>query len=220
MTSVVPYVLSIRALELGDIDVIAPWFADPDDLSLFERSLPMPAGLEALRESWKEDLTAGPPPAKAFWYIACGTDGEPAAIGGLQSVDYINGNCVLPIFVAKAMRGRGIGIRLAGLLLDLAFDSLRLTRVTTYYREDNEISAKLVQRTAFKKEGRMRKSRFCNGSHLDMIVVGVLREEWAKRRIVLQDELDASVVLRFGTGTSGRLTWPNGKTSNSSQELQ
>jgi RimJ/RimL family protein N-acetyltransferase len=214
------YALSVRALELGDIDTIAPWFDDPEDLSLFERSSPLPTSRDAVRLSWKEDLEAGSLPAKAFWYTACGTAGEPAAIGGLQSVDYVNGNCVLPIFVAKPMRGRGIGLRLTALLLDLAFDSLRLTRVTTYYREDNEIIAKLVMKTAFKKEGTMRKTRFFNGEHLDMIVAGVLREEWAKRRAVLQDELDASVVLRFGTGTSGRLTWPNGKTSNSSQELQ
>jgi hypothetical protein len=53
-----------------------------------------------------------------------------------------------------------------------------------------------------------------------MIVVGVLREEWAKRRIVLQDGLAPNVVLRFGSGTTGRLTWPKNKVSSSSQEMQ
>jgi RimJ/RimL family protein N-acetyltransferase len=220
MTSVAPYVLSIRALELDDIDMIAAWFADPDDLSLFERSAPLPTGREALRQSWKEDLTSVASPAKAYWYIARSPDEKPVAIGGLQSVDYVNGNCVLPIFVAKSVRGRGIGIRLTGLLLDLAFDNLRLTRVTTYYREDNEISAKLVLRAAFRKEGRMRKAWFCNGAHHDMIVAGVLREEWAKRRVALHKELDFNTILRFGNGSSDRLTWPKGNSPGSSQEIQ
>jgi RimJ/RimL family protein N-acetyltransferase len=219
MTTVASCVLSIRAMELSDIDAIATWFDDPEDISLFERSSPIPIGREARRAGWKEDLTAGPPPAKAFWYIACGTTGDPAAISGLHSVNYVNGDCVLPVFVAKTMRGKGIGVRLAALLLDLAFDRLRLTRVTTYYREDNKISEKLVQRIAFKEEGRMRKAWFCNGVHLDMIVAGVLREEWAERRIVLQGELDPNVVVRFGTGTAGRLTWPKSKASGSSQEM-
>jgi RimJ/RimL family protein N-acetyltransferase len=211
MTSAEPHIFSIRALELDDIDDIAAWFDDPTDLSLFARSSPLPAGREALRESWKPDLTTGSLPARAFWYIACSATGDPAAIGGLHSVNYVNGDCVLPVFVAKTMRGKGIGVRLTALLLDLAFDRLRLTRVTTYYREDNKISAKLVQRTAFREEGRVRKAWFCNGLHFDMMVVGVLREEWAERRPKLQLELDLSVVLRFGTDHNGRLTWPNGK---------
>ena len=219
MTSVVPYVLSIRALEMSDIDAIATWFGDPEDLSFFERNSPLPKGRDALRESWKEDLATGPAPAKAFWYVACDTADVPVAIGGLQTINYPSGDCVLPIFVARAMRGRGIGIRLIGLLLDFAFDSLRLTRVTTYYREDNEISARLIERAAFKEEGRMRKAWFCKGRHLDMMVAGVLREEWAKRRNALQGELDRKTILRFGTGGSERLTWPRGSSSTSSQEL-
>ena len=219
MTSVAPYVLSIRALEMSDIDAIATWFGDPEDLSLFERSSPLPKGRETLRENWKEDLAAGPPPAKAFWYVACNTAGEPVAIGGLQTINYPSGDCVLPIFVARAMRRRGIGIRLIGLLLDFAFDRLRLTRVTTYYREDNEISAKLVGRAAFKEEGRMRKAWFCKGTHFDMVVAGVLREEWAKRRNALQGELDRKTILRFGADETDRLAWPRGASSTSSREL-
>ena len=219
MTSAEPHILSIRALELADIDAIAAWFDDPADLSLFARSSPLPAGRETLRENWKADLTAGSLHARAFWYIACGTTGDPAAIGGLHSVNYVNGDCVLPVFVAKTMRGKGVGVRLAALLLDVAFDRLRLTRVTTYYREDNKISEKLVQRIAFKEEGRMRKAWFCDGVHLDMIVAGVLRGEWSERRIVLHGELDPNVVVRFGTGTAGRLTWPKGNSSGSSQEI-
>ena len=198
MDAVASQVLSIRAMELSDIDAIAPWFADPDDLSLFERSTPLPPGREQLRASWKDDLTAGVSPAKAYWYIACDTAGAAVAIGGLQSIEYVNGNCVMPVFVAKAMRGKGLGIRLTGLLLDLAFDKLRLTRVTTYYREDNEISAKLIARAAFKIEGIMRQSWFCNGSHFNMIMAGILCDEWALRRVSLNDELDDSMMLRLG----------------------
>ncbi len=218
MTSVAPYVLSIRALELSDVDSIATWFGDPEDLSLFERSSPLPRGREFLRENWKEDLAAGPTPAKAFWYVACNTEDEPVAIGGLQTINYPSGDCVLPIFVARAMRRRGIGIRLIGLLLDFAFDRLRLTRVTTYYREDNEISAKMIGRAAFKEEGRMRKAWFCKGTHFDMVVAGVLREEWAKRRNDLLGELDRKTILRFAAEEADRLAWPGGSSSTSSKE--
>jgi RimJ/RimL family protein N-acetyltransferase len=220
MTSEMPYVLSMRALEMSDMDAIATWFDELEDLSLFERSSPLPRGRESLRESWKEDLTAGPPPARALWFVACDSAGEAVAIGGLQSINYFSGDCVMPVFVARQMRRRGIAIRLIGLLLDLAFDSLRLTRVTTYYREDNEVSARMLQRAAFKQEGRMRKAWFFNGRHLDTIVAGMLQKEWARRRSVLQEELDGKTVLRFGTCEDGRLTWPASQSSTSSQRLK
>lgn len=217
MTTVASCVLSIRAMELSDIDAIATWFDDPEDISLFERSSPIPIGREARRAGWKEDLTASASSAKAFWYIACNGKGEPVAIGGLQAVNYFHGDAVLPMFVARQMRGKGIGIRMIGLLLDIAFDSLRLARVTTYYREDNEISAKLARRASFTEEGRMRKAWFYDGVHLDMVVAGVLREEWIDQRSTVQKELDQSMILRFGAGTNDRLTWPKGEASAFSQ---
>jgi RimJ/RimL family protein N-acetyltransferase len=198
MTKAASQVLFIRPMVLSDIATIAHWFSDPDDLALFERSAPLPPGRDMLEARWKDDLTAASNEAKAYWYIVCHETGAPVAIGGLQSIDYINGNCVLPIFIAKTMRGRGVGIRLTALLLDFAFNKLRLTRVTTYYREDNRISAKLVARAAFKIEGTMRKSWFVNGKHLDMIMAGVLQEDWLKSRAALLAALGDSIVLQIG----------------------
>ena len=205
-----PVVFFLRPMGLNDVDAIAPWFENLEDLSLFDRNSPAPMGLEALREYWKADFAAGPPPQKAYWYVARGPDGEPAAIGGLQSINYYHGDAVLPVFVARPMRGRGIGIRMIGLLLDLAFDRLRLTRVTTYYREDNEISARMIRKAAFSEEGRLRKAWHCNGSHLDTVVAGVLRDDWARRRDELRDTLDPKTILQFGTD-AGERPWLAGR---------
>jgi RimJ/RimL family protein N-acetyltransferase len=198
MSNAASQLLLIRPMVLSDIVDIAPWFSDPNDLALFERSAPLPPGRDMLQARWKDDLTTVSNEAKAFWYVASSEAGMPIAIGGLQSIDYINGNCVLPVFITKTMRGKGIGIRLTALLLDFAFDKLRLTRVTTYYREDNEISAKLVARTAFKIEGILRKSWFVDGKHLDMVMAGILREEWMNCRGALRAQLDNSIVLQIG----------------------
>jgi RimJ/RimL family protein N-acetyltransferase len=205
-------VFSMRPMGLNDVDAIAVWFENLEDLSLFDRNSPAPMGLEALREYWKSDFAAGTLPQKAYWYIAHGCSGEPAALGGLQEINYFRGDAVLPVFVARQARGRGIGIRMIGMLLDLAFDRLRLTRVTTYHREDNEISARMIRKAAFSEEGRLRKAWHCNGRHLDTVVAGVLREDWAKRREELRDTLDRKTVLRFGTDAGERHAWPGSET--------
>jgi RimJ/RimL family protein N-acetyltransferase len=208
MTKGLSGVFTVRPMQMSDIDDIATWFENPDDLSLFDRNSPAPMGLEALREYWKTDISSAPPPQKAYWYIARDHNGKAAALGGLQSINYFHGDAVLPVFVAKPMRKRGLGLRMTCLLLDLAFDRLRLTRVTTYYREDNEISSRMIGKAAFREEGRLRKAWQCNGHQLDMVVAGVLREDWNKRRNELRATLDGSTILKFGADTGERYAWP------------
>ncbi len=198
MTSKGSDIYSVRPMELGDVDLIAPWFNNLEDLSLFNRSSPIPSGRELLREHWKQDLTDSGGPAAAYWYLVTDSKGIPAAIGGLRSVNPIHGDGVLPVFVGRNFRNKGIGFRLIVFLLDLAFGRLRLERVTTYYREDNLTSAKLLERAAFKEEGRLRRAWFNGGSHFDMIVAGVLWQEWKKRREELKDEIANAVKLEFG----------------------
>lgn len=206
-------IFTVRPMKMNDIDDIATWFEDLDDLSLFDRNSPAPMGLEALREYWKADLAAAPPPQKAYWYVARGPDGGAAVLGGLQSINYFHGDAVLPIFVAPTARQQGLGLRMTCLLLDLAFDRLHLTRVTTYFREDNEISSRMIRKAAFREEGRLRKAWLCNGRKLDMIVAGVVREDWMERREALRGTLDAQTILKFGVDGSDRYAWPNSKSA-------
>jgi RimJ/RimL family protein N-acetyltransferase len=195
-------------MTLGDIDAVADWFASIDDVSFFDRSAVLPISLEAMRESWKADLDPASIPPKALWYICEEKSGRPAAIGGLRMINYINGDAVLPAFVARNLRGQGVGIRLVAMLLDAAFTRLRLVRVTTFYREDNVISARLTRRAGFCEEGRMRKALLANGCHHDMVVLGLLSEEWAARREELQAELDGDTVLGFPGAGNEQYDWP------------
>ncbi len=203
-----PLELAVRPMTIGDIDAVAGWFDSIDDVSFFDRSAVLPMPLEAMRESWKGDLDPAAMPPKAMWYIAEEKSGRPAAIGGLRMINYINGDAVLPAFVARHLRARGVGIRLVAMLLDAAFTRLRLVRVTTYYREDNVISARLTRRAAFREEGRMRKALLANGRHHDMVVMGLLGEEWAVRREELQAELDGDTVLGFPGPGNEQYDWP------------
>lgn len=206
-----PTFLNVRPMTISDIDAVADWFDSIDDVSFFDRTAVVPTPLEAVRESWKTDFDPAAMPPKALWYIAEDNSGRSAAIGGLRAINYINGDAVLPAFVGRHMRGRGLGIRLIGMLLDAAFTRLRLVRVTTYYREDNVISARITRKAGFTEEGRLRKALLANGCHHDMMVMGLLREEWSARRETLQSELNGDVVLRFPGAGNEQYDWPRGQ---------
>jgi len=203
-----PVELTVRPMTIGDIDAVAGWFDSIDDVSFFDRTAVLPMSPETMRENWKVDLDPSVQPPRALWYIAEEKSGRPAAIGGLRMINYINGDAVLPAFVARHLRGRGVGIRLVAMLLDAAFTRLRLVRITTYYREDNDISAKLTRRAGFREEGRVRKALLANGRHHDMVVMGLLSEEWATRREELQVELDGDTVLGFPGPGNEQYDWP------------
>jgi RimJ/RimL family protein N-acetyltransferase len=203
-----PIVLNVRSMTISDIDAVIGWFDSIDDVSFFERSAVVPLPLEAVRENWKEDFACAAMPPKALWYIAEDRYGRPAAIGGLRLINYINGDAVLPAFVARHMRRQGVAVRLVAMLLDIALFRLRLVRVTTYYREDNLVSARITQRAGFHEEGRLRKAMLANGSHLDMVVMGLLREEWLARREPLRAELHCNTVLRYSGPGNEQYDWP------------
>src|SRR5882724_3843453 len=176
MSALAPGHFIMRPMTLDDIDTVAGWLQDVDDLSLFDRNMAVPPSQDTVRDSWKADLTVAKFPT-AYWFVTENRD-RPVAIGGLQSVNYVHGDAVLPILVSKAMRGKGLGLRIAIVLLDLAFDRLRLHRVTTFFRSDNLRTERLTKRVGFQQEGRMRGAWFADGRFLDCMIVGLLRDEW------------------------------------------
>ena len=153
----------MRPMASGDLDAVAGWLQNVHDLSLFDRSMAMPPSREALSEVWKHDLTATKAPS-AHWFAVEDCTQTPVAIGGLPSISYVNGDAVLPILVSTSERGKGIGLRIAIHLLDMAFDRLRLRRVTTFFRSDNQRTERLTRRAGFRQEGCMREAWFAGGN--------------------------------------------------------
>lgn len=185
-------------MALDDVDRIAGWFGDFDDVALFDRGLPIPVGPQYVREMWKKSLEYSDPPS-ALWFIAEDPETVPAAVCGLQSINYIHGDAVVPIFVAAKMRGKGLALAMAIEVIDLAFTTLRLHRLTTFFREDNAATRAITQKLGFSVEGTMRQAWFSNGIHKDSVQVGLLKTEWQDRRERLAAELEQNRVAHLTT---------------------
>lgn len=179
---------SMRPMGLEDIDRIAHWFVDFDDVALFERELPVPVSPEHMRETWKKALEFCEPP-KALWFLAEDGHGKPAGVCGLQSINFIHGDAVVPIFVEGASRGQGLAIAMSVSVIDLAFDMLRLHRLTTFFRDDNAATDAITKKTGFKEEGRLREAWYADGKHRDVVQVGLLKADWISLGPKLRDEL-------------------------------
>lgn len=100
----------------------------------------------------------------------------------LKRVDYIDRSAELVILVGEqAYWGQGYGQEAAQLLLDHAFFTLNLHRVSCGTFESNTGMRRLVGALGMREEGRRREAAFKQHSWLDVIEYGVLRHEYVAR---------------------------------------
>lgn len=184
-------VFTLRPMGLEDLDRIADWFDDFDDVALFDRNLPIPASPEYLKETWKSALEYSDPP-RSIWFMAETDEGKPAGVCGLQSINYIHGDAIVPIFVSFQMRQQGLAQAMSVLVIDMAFEKLRLHRLTTFFREDNLATPAITKKLGFVEEGCMRQAWYSDGRHKDVIQVGLLKETWLEQRESICAELEKS----------------------------
>lgn len=197
----------LRPLALENIAMITRWYERMDDLIMFDRHTPLPTSAEAMEATWRESILS-PEPRTSHWFTLANCNDELVGLAGLQEINYKNGDAVLAIFIDESARLNGIGIRAGALLLDIGFRQLRLTRVSTFVRADNQGSQRLTEGLGFQEEGCVRQGWFANGSHTDILVIGILADEWVKRRETLQGELSADTRVALGDGSSDLWSWP------------
>ena len=197
----------VRPLEKSDIPTFTRWFCDLEDLSAFDRNARIPLSLEASEKTWSDALGNDAKNGK-YWFAIDDAETNTIGIVGLESHSVINGDAVISLYIAGPERKRGVGVRTIALLLDVAFKQLGLNRITSYYHAENVGSRKLTERVGFEVEGCIRQAWFCGGHRADMVVVGLLKQDWVERRAALASELDADTIVSFGAIASPVWSWP------------
>ncbi len=99
----------------------------------------------------------------------------------LQEIDYINSNAELAIIVGeKEYWGRGLSTEAARLIIGHAFDALNLHRICLGTSVHNAGMIGLAKKLGFLEEGRQREALYKNGSYVDLLQFGLLRDMWAR----------------------------------------
>ena len=180
--------VTFRPMNLDDLGNVAAWLANFEDIALFDRCLPIPVSDLQVEGSWKPAIEHKEPP-DAMWYMAEQPDQSLIGMCGLQKINYIHGDGIIPVFVDRAHRGKGLGLVMLNAIFSLAFRQLRLHRVSTVFRADNDVSQKLIKSAGFVEEGRLREAWFANDTYHDVIQVGMLKSEWQKKQDTLEKRL-------------------------------
>ena len=96
----------------------------------------------------------------------------------LMNVDYDNKNAEIGYWLGKKYWGKGIMKEAIKLILDFGFKKLKLVRIYAKVMHPNITLAKLLEKSGFKYEGRMRKTILRRGKWMDDLRYSILNSEF------------------------------------------
>lgn len=97
----------------------------------------------------------------------------------LSDIDWVHRKAKYSIIIGdESAQGKGYGFEASLLLLRHAFGKLNLNRLELGVHEDNVAARKLYEKLGFSEEGRLRQAFLREDSYRDLIVMGLLAEEF------------------------------------------
>lgn len=99
----------------------------------------------------------------------------------LNGINYTHRSADLQIRLGKEDdRGHGYGTEAVKLLVNFAFLDLNLQRVQLHVFNNNLRAIRAYQKVGFIEEGVLRKAAYIDGKYIDVLIMGVLKEDYVK----------------------------------------
>jgi len=97
---------------------------------------------------------------------------------GMYNWDHRLKRAQVGYWIAKDFEGKGIVTICCRRFVDFLFEKLELHKIELHFAVSNRRSAAVAQRLGAKTEGVIRAGCLINGQPEDMVVTGILRNEW------------------------------------------
>jgi RimJ/RimL family protein N-acetyltransferase len=173
----------LRPIEREDLRRCVRWFQDPEVRRHLDQELPLSLAQE---ERWFESMVgrgeeqpfaievASQHEAESWLHIGvCGFHviRRPAGVGEIGLV-----------IGERSWWGRGCGSDAVRTLVRLGFDTFNLHRISLRVFADNARGLGCYEKVGFVREGLLRQDHYRDGAYVDVVVMGLLREDWRARR--------------------------------------
>jgi RimJ/RimL family protein N-acetyltransferase len=172
--------LYLRPIEDTDLPNIQRWNNDPETRQFMTGAEPFNA---TSARRWFDTVVCNP--AKSDLVMAIVLNEHDRHIGylGLHHIDWRDRNASTTTVIGeKDARGKGYAPEAKDLMVEYAFDTLGLHRLTCRVLSENTASIKSVIKSGFVEEGRDRESLFREGRWMDDVRFGLLAHEWRAKR--------------------------------------
>jgi ribosomal-protein-alanine N-acetyltransferase len=94
----------------------------------------------------------------------------------LVKIDRKNKNAEIGFWLAGKYQGKGLAKEALNSILDFGFKKLKLKRIEARVLHKNKPAQKLLEKTGFKLEGRLRRKTFFKNQWFDDLIYGILKD--------------------------------------------
>ena len=172
--------ISLRSLELSDLDAFWHWFADREVVR-YSLSMWLFPSSRHETQTWLE-RTIGD---KHTLTLGITEHSSRTLIGfaGITSISLINRSGEYFILIGnKACWSKGYGTEVTKLVVAYGFATLNLHRIALTVSHVNRAGITTYERAGFTREGVLRQACYRDGQYHDKIVMAILRPDWEARQ--------------------------------------
>ena len=164
--------LLIRPVQVEDIEKLLQirW-----DSTVMEYSLHEPISLQQ-QIKWFENIPGNDLPMSIF--IKDSDDLKLIGTIGLYNISRLHQRATLRIRLCQEVLGKGYGYKSMKMLLDYAFKTLNLRKITSDCFSDNTSTIKIKTKLGFVREGLLREHYYQNGQFKNADIYGLLKEDF------------------------------------------
>ncbi len=164
----------LRPLRMEDAKILSEIANDIEVRDYLSNVFPY---TEIVEENFIKSLSSQKVPTDIVFGIEI--DGKLIGTVGIHRINWASRNGYLGIAIFdKGFWNRGIGTEATSLILKYAFEYLNLHKILLEVYEYNERAIRVYEKLGFKREGILRKNHYLKGKYYDVIVMGILQEEY------------------------------------------
>jgi len=163
-----------------DPEIESKWTHDSDFMRMYETDPARPMSAAMVKKAY-EKLEKQMEEDKNMFYFAIRAREDDRLIGKalVQYIEWSNGNGWIRLGIgSKDDLRKGYGSQALRMLLRFVFAELNLYRITVAAPEYNEAAVALFKKFGFVEEIRRRQALDRDGKRWDMLIFGLLKEEW------------------------------------------
>lgn len=178
MTLLTGNLVRLAALQKSDMAQFAEWYSNIAFLRLMNPGIAYPYSIED-EEAWYENQRKN----DTIINFAIRTLAENTLIGscGLLAINHAASNAELGIGIGDPdFQGKGYGTDAIQVLLKYAFLEMNLHRVALRVFSSNQRAINSYLKAGFTQEGVMREALRRDGKYDDIVIMGILRQEWER----------------------------------------